>query len=351
MENLKTCFVGPFSPPYNGDGVKNTTLKEGLKERGFKNIMFLDTIPRDQSFFTNFFRILRYLLVSEQVILSLNIRGRYTMVPLVYLLSFFRKRRTALFVMGGAMGEEVKHLNRFFRTLFVKCLNDLDAIFVQSLNLKSDLNDSGVKNVFVVYNGKKDFGHRWQKENKHGRLVFASRITKAKGIFELATAVEILSREFNPAIKLDFYGPIDKNVSKDFERLLSRKKGLISYEGVLTPDKVQEVMSRYHLFILPTYHDGEGLPGIMIDAGFVGIPTILSRIKALDEFFCDKESVLFVPPLAIDAIVEKVKELYDNKELQVQLSGGLRTAVKAFTISNVVNSSLSILKNKGWGVY
>jgi len=348
MENSKTCFVGPFSPPYNGDGVKNFTLKEGLNEGGFKNIEFLDTIPRNQNFITNCFRILRHLIVSEQVILSLNIRGRYAIIPLVYFLSFFKKKRSALFVMGGAMGQEVKCLNRFFRRLFVKSLNDLDAIFVQSLNLKDELNSSGVKNIFVVYNGKKDFGHRWRIDNKQGRMVFASRITKTKGVFELAKAVEILRREFNPDISLDFYGPVDKNVRQEFEKLLANKKGLISYCGVLTPDKVQEVMSRYHLFVLPTYHNGEGLPGIMIDAGFVGIPTILSRIKALDEFFFDRESVLFVPPLAIDAIVDKVKELYDDEGLQVQLSNGLRKAVGTFTIVNVIDLSLSILKNKGW---
>jgi glycosyltransferase involved in cell wall biosynthesis len=89
------------------------------------------------------------------------------------------------------------------------------------------------------------------------RVVFLSRITRKKN---LDFALRLLS-EASGQINLDIFGPIeDPMYWKECVQLMHKLPPNIVavYRGVVTPDKVNEVLSRYHVFFMPTRSENFG---------------------------------------------------------------------------------------------
>jgi hypothetical protein len=81
-------------------------------------------------------------------------------------------------------GPQLENLLKTERFFFVKFLNSLDGIFVESDSLKESLEHLGVRKVWVIYNPRKDSGHRWSLSDlNRNKAVFVSRVTRTKGVF------------------------------------------------------------------------------------------------------------------------------------------------------------------------
>jgi len=344
----KTLFLGPFSPPFTGDGVKNDYLREGFETEGIKNIIWFDTIKRQSSSIAFYFKLLRLILGSRQIIFSLNIRGRFTIIPIFWFFSLFSRKRGVLYVIGGTFHKQIENLSTIFRKIFVCMLNSLQGIFVESVALKEGLEQQGVKNVSTIFNPRKDDGTRWQLSNNNkNKAVFISRVTDDKGVTVLMDAIESINKE-GIKIILDVYGPLDENYEQYFSERLSYSKGIITYKGILKPDEVQPALQNYHFLALPTFHSGEGLPGILVEAGMTGIPIIITRFNALPEYFKHNESALFVEPCNVESLKNEILRLIDNEDLNNSLTTGILKTIEPFKLENVIIKSLDFLKGKGW---
>lgn len=51
------------------------------------------------------------------------------------------------------------------------------------------------------------------------------------------------------------------------------------YKGVLQPEEVIPTLEKYDALIFPSHYEGEGCPGIMVEALFAGLPIIASDWK------------------------------------------------------------------------
>ena len=252
--------------------------------------------------------------------------------------------------MGGTFDKQLERLNPLICKIFVKMINCLKGVFAESQILKKGLEKYGVKNVVMIYNPRKDDGLRWkQTENNKNKAVFISRVTDDKGVTDLMDAIDRINKN-QTKISIDIYGPMDKNYEKYFNEKVEKSNETITYKGVLKPDEVQSVLLDYHFLALPTYHPGEGLPGILVEAGMTGIPIIITRFNALPEYFIHNQSALFVEPHDKEGLENEILRLLDDDELSSKLSAGILQTVEPFKLENVIKQSLDYLNTKGFKI-
>ena len=344
-------FVGPFSPPYNGDGIKNSYLREGFEEAGLTKVQWFDTIARSGPRWKNNLRLILSMMHANQVVFSLNCNGRYYILPIFWFLSLFTNKKGVLFVIGGSFDVQLsKYLPLWRRKVFVKILNKLDGIFAESSTLKQGLEDVGLKNVVKVYNPRKDDGSRWKLKNAiRTKGVFISRVTASKGILVLLKAIEQINNT-EEKLSLDIYGPMDENYKDEVFRYIDSSNGAISYKGIVKPDRVQLLLTEYHFLVLPTFHSGEGLPGILVEAGMAGIPIIITRFNALGEYFKEDKSALFVEPENVADLRKAFRRLISDDQLAETLSEGIKKEVVPFRLESVIHQTLQLLNNYNWKV-
>lgn len=123
------------------------------------------------------------------------------------------------------------------------------------------------------------------------KIIFLSLINSNKNLEMVIDAIKSLKMN----ISLDIYGHIaDEQYWKSCK---SKINGLsnIMYKGAVDSDQVQNIMSRYHFFILPTM--GENFGHAIFDALSVGLPVIISKKTPWDNveefgagFYCDEVS-------------------------------------------------------------
>ena len=144
-----------------------------------------------------------------------------------------------------------------------------------------ELNELGLYNAVYVPNSKPIFSIRRQKRDNRDfvKFIFLSRIHPDKGIREIIEACRILNkRNYQCNYCVDFYGAIENDLKNDFLSQISIFDNL-QYMGILnlTDIKGYQQLSNYDVMLFPTYWDGEGFPGVVIDAYISGLPVIATE--------------------------------------------------------------------------
>ena len=128
---------------------------------------------------------------------------------------------------------------------------------------------------------------------------------------------------------LDIYGQIS-----DEYRIIIDKKienvSFIKYKGPIVPNGVTEykILSEYDVFILPTQHPGEGLPGALIDAYISGLAVVVSNWKYAKEYVDNyKNGVIFEYRDYNDMYI-KVKEMINKNKILEYKKNSLKKSIE-----------------------
>lgn len=148
------------------------------------------------------------------------------------------------------------------------------------------------------------------------RFVFLGQIRKAKGIMEIISAGERFSE--NEEIAVDVFGTLDFDIAAEVFSGLRK----VRYCGVVKPEDVDQMLSRYDALLLPSYHPGEGYPGVVLEAYGAGLPVICTRWQALPEIVNENSGIL-IEPKNPDALYEAMKKLIGNDETYSRLRIGV----------------------------
>ena len=132
------------------------------------------------------------------------------------------------------------------------------------------------------------------------KFVFISHVTIEKGITEILEARKKLDESFT----IDIFGPISYDCPENLKEEFN-----LCYKGTLPSRKVTSTLATYDFLLLPTYHKGEGYPGIIIEALSVGVPVIATPLKGIKEMIIENESGLFVQERDSDDLVAKMKKV------------------------------------------
>lgn len=167
------------------------------------------------------------------------------------------------------------------------------------------------------------------------RFIFVGSVRPDKGVRELIEAAERLP----PNVQVDVYGPLGGGVDESTFSGLRRTR----YRGVLAPEEVTATMADYDAFVLPTYHPGEGYPGVILEAMAAGIPTIATRWRMVPELV-DEECGLLVDPQDSDDLFGAMQRLVEEPALFRQLRDGVRQRRKRFSAAMWVDAFVEYCK-------
>ena len=105
------------------------------------------------------------------------------------------------------------------------------------------------------------------------KLVCFSLISRKKNIRFL---IDLLNKPGLRGITLDIIGPVkDADYWSECQDPIRQSKGNVNYLGDCDPTKVTEVLSRYHLFVLPTH--GENFGHAIVEAMSSFRPVLISE--------------------------------------------------------------------------
>ena len=151
-----------------------------------------------------------------------------------------------------------------------------------------------------------------KKNNDVFRFVFVGRIVGDKGINELVDAFVKLNKEY-PATQLTLVGTYEENldpVKPDTLKLIETYSCIDACGPKFGDDLLMEYM-KSDCFVMPSYR--EGFPNAVMEAGAMGLPSVVTDINGSREIIIHGENGLIVPSKDTDALYEAMKQmLLDN---------------------------------------
>lgn len=151
-------------------------------------------------------------------------------------------------------------------------------------------------------------------------LIFAGKLSHAKGLLPLLDAYEEINKE--TSIKLSLAGT---GTGSEAAEIIARAEVLgVKLLGSLTQHKLSDAFRASDLFILPSYY--EGLPLVLLEAMACGLPAVTTEIRGLKEYIGEELAgsgfVEFVPlprMKGIDIPAEECVEGFkDNLKLAIK---------------------------------
>ncbi|MFD2905891.1 glycosyltransferase family 4 protein [Sphingobacterium anhuiense] len=144
----------------------------------------------------------------------------------------------------------------------------------------------------------------------HFIVGFVGRLVRDKGIVELIEAWQILSIS-HPNMKLLIVGPFEKrdSISESFRRQIK------SMDSIIHIDFTEDVVPYYRLMsllILPSYR--EGFPTVVLEAGAMGIPAIVTKVTGCIDAVRDHITGLHIENSTED-IIEKIEFYYSHPKI------------------------------------
>ena len=172
-------------------------------------------------------------------------------------------------------------------------------------------------------------------------FVFVGRIVSDKGINELIKAFsELQTAENNePAgIKLLLVGGLESDLDPlNPETLaeINQNKDIIS---VGFQQDVRPFFAISDALAFPSYR--EGFPNVVMQAGAMGLPSIVSDINGCNEIIVEGENGLIIPPKNVEKLKEKMLTLAKDKNLYTKLRENSRRMIESRYEQSVVWNAL-----------
>ena len=123
-------------------------------------------------------------------------------------------------------------------------------------------------------------------------FVFIGRLVGDKGINELVAAFARLNKEC-PSTRLILVGPQESNLDPLKPETLAEIEANKSIEAVGRQSDVRPWLVASDAFVFPSYR--EGFPNVVIEAGAMGLPSIVTDINGSREIILEGENGTIIP--------------------------------------------------------
>ena len=156
-------------------------------------------------------------------------------------------------------------------------------------------------------------------------FVFVGRLVIDKGVRELVRAFNNISKKHKNA-KLILVGP-KENAHNPRKRkmfhIINQNEQILS---VGFQEDIRPYLAIANVFILPSYR--EGFPNAVLQAGAMGLPSIVSDISGCNEIIENNINGFLVPPKNQTELEEVIHNLFINKNLINSMKDNSRKIVK-----------------------
>jgi len=160
-------------------------------------------------------------------------------------------------------------------------------------------------------------------------FVFVGRIVSDKGINELIKAFsELKTAENNEltSIKLLLVGGLESDLDPLHPETLAE---INHNKDIISAGFQQDVRPFFAIsdaLVFPSYR--EGFPNVVMQAGAMGLPSIVSDINGCNEIIVEGENGLIIPSKNVEKLKEKMLTLARDKNLYIKLKENSRRMIE-----------------------
>jgi glycosyltransferase involved in cell wall biosynthesis len=147
-----------------------------------------------------------------------------------------------------------------------------------------------------------------------------SHLKPDKGIAEALAASDRLPE----GASLTIHGPSIPGVT------VPRNHPRALFAGPLRRADVADVIAAHDALVFPSWYEGEGMPGSVIEAMQSGLPVIAARWRSLPELVQHERNGLLVAPRDVDDLADAMSRLTRDSELYLSLAHEARRTGERF---------------------
>ncbi|PIA79018.1 hypothetical protein BFR04_05715 [Gaetbulibacter sp. 4G1] len=332
----KILFIGniPDEDPKSIGGA-NTYTSEILREiRSNKNISltFLKIRKRwykfGQIFDYTFFPFKFMTKILKQDIVSIHATWDFhlTLGPFVVLVSKLFGKKVVYHFFGGKFHQMYQEYPLLLKKWLNITIFRSDFKLMETQRMINYFESKEFQGMIWFPNSRRKEVMKSRKNNFSKKFVFISRVTPTKGIDYIVEAAKNLPDDY----LIHIYGPLDKNFYN--ETIITSSN--LKYMGILSPKDVVLTLVEYDVLLLPSFHNGEGYPGIFIEAMSVGLPIISTDWNSLDELVEDGFNGLLVKTKNSEQLLRAIKSF--SRENYCDYSNNAKKKFKNFNIDEVI---------------
>ena len=168
-------------------------------------------------------------------------------------------------------------------------------------------------------------------------FVFIGRLVRDKGIHELVEAFVKLNEKY-PQTRLVLVGRSEPQLdplSPEAQAIIDTHE---SIEAVGEQSDVRPWLAASDVLTFPSYR--EGFPNVVIEAGAMGLPSIVSDINGCNEIILPGENGVIVPPRNAEALYEAMEKMCVDSEYRKALTVNARELVASRFDCHIVRQAL-----------
>ncbi len=331
VQARRLLMVAPKPPPIGGSPLTVQAMLAELALYPDIHVTVINTSPsmdvRKNMDGFNFEKVFRTLLIvpkfiyeirgCDAVLVFANDLFAITLVPILLFLARLFHKPFFLKPVAASLDLFINAQKKPLREYLLMVLRGTDGILAQTRRLHEDLGKLGCSNVYYLP-GCRTFAPipATAKETSSTlRLIFLAHVSRLKGTFILLDALKILNETSDLEVSCDYYGPIINDIHDEFMRELKVVPNA-HYCGIAEPGTGAQLIAKYDALVLPTYHDTEGHPGVLIEAMSAGVPVITTQIRTLPELVTDGVNGFLVPTQDSAALAEAIRKLAADPALR-----------------------------------
>lgn len=157
-------------------------------------------------------------------------------------------------------------------------------------------------------------------------FIFIGRLVSDKGINELVEAFSRLHNKYS-ASRLLLVGPLESELDPLAPETLEIIDNNPAIQAVGNQEDVRPWLSASDALVFPSYR--EGFPNVVIEAGAMGLPSIVTDINGSREIIRDGINGKIIPPRDADAIFREMKNIINNPVETATLGTSARPLIES----------------------
>jgi len=169
-------------------------------------------------------------------------------------------------------------------------------------------------------------------------FIFIGRLVGDKGINELVSAFKLFHNTNNQNIKLLLVGSFESKydaLQTETLQLINTNKNILS---VGFQNDVRSYLAISNCLVFPSYR--EGFPNVVMQAGAMELPSIVTNISGCNEIIVDGENGCIIPVKDIKALYEAMQKIMEDSRFRTHLIQNARPMIASRYEQSVVWESI-----------
>lgn len=155
-------------------------------------------------------------------------------------------------------------------------------------------------------------------------FIFIGRLVGDKGINELVEAFRSLNLKY-PNTRLILVGAKEQNLDPLRPETIHEIETNTAIEAVGPQRDVRPWLAASDIFVFPSYR--EGFPNVVIEAGAMGLPSIVTDINGSREIIVDGHNGIIIPSHNVDSLRQTMETLITDLDLTSRLGAKARPMI------------------------